>query len=311
MSTMVHLDQWAATKAPLSEAEKASVNLLSDWVTSLSSTDTSEEIQTIPSQSSSSFSPRQAALPSAPLTNSAAYLSWYTQQQKYMTATEPHFEALDGLRKAGNKAEALLDHLDAARVHISELRAGAKFVEEGSEGLREEAESMVERIDHLAELSTALSLRLSYFSILPATTSFLSSPSLSLVTSDDFLLTMDRLDVALAFVDAHSHYRDAPLYKMRFEHCVLRAGTLIRMYALARWKELSQEALFKLRTWEKDRALAGKDTSGIDGNTKDLMVSIHHNAISLADLERFPCSTLVKRLYQRLYGIDMKRTVQY
>lgn len=126
--------------------------------------------------------------------------------------------------------------------------------------------------DHLSHLAQALALRLSYFAILPASTNFLSSPSLSLVTSTDFLFTLDRLDVALAFVDAHPHYRDSPLYKMRFEHCVLRAGTLIRMYTLARWKELSNEVATKMRAWEKAKGSKGKEKES-DGSEDAMMVS--------------------------------------
>jgi hypothetical protein len=95
---------------------------------------------------------------------------------------------------------------------------------------------------------------------------------LSLVISNDFLLTLDRLDVALAFVDAHPHYRDSPLYKMRFEHCVLRAGTLIRLYTLSRWKELANEVSTRMREWEKTKLLKGKEKE-FDKDSHVLMVS--------------------------------------
>lgn len=133
---------------------------------------------------------------------------------------------------------------------------------------------MVERIDHLSQLAEALAVRLSYFAILPASTSFLSSPSLSLALSPDFLFTLDRLDVALAFVRAHPHYRDAALYKMRFEHCVVRAGTLIRMYAVGRWKDLAYEVSNKLKEWDKARHSKGKEKERSGDDDRVLMVSL-------------------------------------
>lgn len=119
-------------------------------------------------------------------------------------------------------------------------------------------------------MADALSLRLSYFAILPASTSLLSSPSLSLVTSNDFFLTLQRLDVALAFVCAHPHYRDAPLYKMRFEHCLVRAGTLIRMYVINRFHQLVDETTVKLKEFDKSRTRKGKEKH-FDADAHDLM----------------------------------------
>jgi hypothetical protein len=107
--------------------------------------------------------------------------------------------------------------------------------------------------DHLSTLSEALSLRLSYFSILPTSTSFLNSPSVTLVLSPDFLHTLDRLDVGLEFVQAHPQYKDAALYRMRFEHCVVRAGQLIRLYLVQRMQQLVQETGDGLKKWEKER----------------------------------------------------------
>lgn len=155
-ASMVHLDQWSNTQAPLSEAEKASVNLLSEWLASdQPSTSKLEETSSstsagLPSRPTTASSTRVAgpSLPNAPLTDAPSYLAWFAKQQAHITSStqSSHAIALQSLAKATNEADELLDHLEAARIHISELRAGARFVEEGSEGLREEAEIMVERI---------------------------------------------------------------------------------------------------------------------------------------------------------------------
>lgn len=129
------------------------------------------------------------------------------------------------------------------------------------------------RQDHLSTLTEGLSLRLSYFAILPASTSFLSSPSLSLVTSNDFLLTLERLDVALAFVRAHPHYRDAALYKMRFEHCVVRAGTLARMYIMSRLNSLATEVGVRLKEWDRTRGTGKGKEREFDADNDPMMVS--------------------------------------
>lgn len=305
----VHLDRWASTKAPLNEEQKASISMLSDFIStsaaapyassstasyvasgdalpngaradvaSTSRITTNLELTRVDTVSSSNTADQKDSnrLPTVPLSDAPSYLSWFEKQQaQIISSTESaHIKQLQSMTEAADEADGLLDQLEAARIHIAELRAGAKYVQEGSEGLREEAESMVERIDHLSQLAEALAVRLSYFAILPASTSFLSSPSLSLVLSPDFLFTIDRLDVALAFVGAHPHYRDAALYKMRFEHCVVRAGTLIRMYTVGRWKELAYEVSNKLKEWAKARQARGKEKDETSEDDRVLMVSL-------------------------------------
>lgn len=297
----VQLEHWTSVQAPLSEAERASVNQLADWIgssgwagqqfnTKAAAAEAGPVQPSDPPPSSDVGQPSRPTtassgkaegptLPSTPLIDAPSYLSWYAKQQALIAASTQtgHAKALQDISLAADEADALLDHLEAARVHIAELRAGARMVEEGTEGLREDAESMVERIDHLSQLAEALALRLSYFAILPSSTSFLSSPSLSLVTTSEFSLTLDRLDVALAFLRAHPHYRDAPLYKMRFEHCVVRAGTLIRMFAVGRLKELNVKVSTRLKDWEKSRYAKGKEKE-FDADSHVMMVGNRRKA---------------------------------
>lgn len=154
---MIQMDHWTNSQAALSDAEKTSINALTNWLTSDMSLSSKQEeangsnsIGGGPSRptTASSIGVAGPSLPSAPLTDAPSYLSWYSKQQTHISSStqNSHSRALQSLSHAADRADVLLDHLEAARVHIAELRAGARFVEEGSEGLREEAETMMERI---------------------------------------------------------------------------------------------------------------------------------------------------------------------
>jgi hypothetical protein len=155
-ATMSQMDQWSNSQAALSDMERISVNALANWIAGdHSSTSKMEEAAgsssvVVPSRPSTASSTRVAgpSLPTAPLVDAPQYLSWFAKQQSHITASSQnsHTQALQSLTHAADEADVLLNHLEAARVHISELRAGARYVEEGSEGLREEAETMVEKI---------------------------------------------------------------------------------------------------------------------------------------------------------------------
>lgn len=155
-TAMVHLDQWASSQAALSDVEKASVAVLTEWLSSNQPSaarpeeGSSRASAGMPSRPTTASSIQVAgpSLPAGPLTDAPSYLAWFAKQQAHITSSTQtsHARALQRLTRAADEADVLLDHLEAARIHISELRAGARFVEEGSEGLREEAEAMVERI---------------------------------------------------------------------------------------------------------------------------------------------------------------------
>ena len=288
------LEQWSNQLAPLSDAEKASVSKLSEWLdrqtsrekrkVSVSVAKTSEDRdeqdkpasipidagpnrdaqsrELYPGESTAGPSVR-AQMPSAPIEDKAAYDAWIASLEQHIlhTAESSHLSALQDIQVARGAVDRIMDDIERAAVHVAELRAGCQYVEEGTLGLREDAESHMEKMDRLHELSEGLALRRSYFALLPNITRFLSTPSpdLALVLTPDFLHNLDKLDVALSFIAAHSHYKDAGLYKMRFEQCIIRAASLIRLWIFrwtTEWTTKTQEGL---KTWQANRITKGKE----------------------------------------------------
>ncbi|PWN38875.1 hypothetical protein IE81DRAFT_369517 [Ceraceosorus guamensis] len=315
-TSAVQLDKWSRELAPLSDGARSSVNTLADWINksldghkqdasaASAPRQSREDVQqdarmdisertprpSSPAQDTATAQPEprtqdslaRPSLPTAPISDAPAFLSWYNAQQSHIASSSSshHQDTIRALGEARERADETLSQLEAARIHVAELRAGAKFVQEGSEGLREEAESMAEKMDHLSTLSDELALRLSYFAILPSSTTFLSSPSLSLVLSPDFLYTLDRLDVGLQFLRAHPDYHDAAVYKMRFEHCVVRAGQLIRLHVTSTFKSVVGETLVKLKEWERSRwSKAGEKETQDQNALMDLADPVLHTLL--------------------------------
>ena len=295
------LDQWTNQLAPLSDSDKASVSKLGEWLdrnakakaraasvsvrdgssgspggsaptsgpavgevaeskntaAEAQSNHTSKDARSLDASSSS------AALPAQPLSDAASYQTWLSSLEQHLSSTAElsHQAALSELTQAREAVDVILADIERAAVHVSELRAGCQYVEEGTSALRDEAESHLEKLDRLHELAEGLALRRSYFALLPSITRFLSSPSpdLSLVLQPEFLHNLDKLDVALRFVAAHEHYKDAPLYRMRFEQCVVRAASLIRMW-VQRWSgEWATKTQEGLKEWQANRIRKGKE----------------------------------------------------
>lgn len=224
-----------------------------------------------------SASTSKVQLPNAPIASSSALLSWLEDLKAADAATGTsgsqdssgsaasiarYRSSLAGINASLDQTSNLLSQLEQARINVSELKAGVLAVEETSEELREESERRGGRSESLLALASQLDVYLSYYSLLPSATTFLSSPSLSLVVTPQFNLTMEQLDVGLRFILAHPHFKDSGLYKLRFEHCITRGGSLARMWLVGRLKEFKDETVSRLK--EREKNLKGREISYAD-----------------------------------------------
>lgn len=203
------------------------------------------------------------------------------------------------MKAASERTTQLLSQLEMARINVAELKAGAKSVEETSEELREESEKRGGRSESLLQLAHQLDTYLSYYALLPAATSFLSSPSpsLSLVLSPKFSLTLAQLDIGLKFVQAHPHFRDASIYRLRFEYCLTRGGNLARMWLTNKLRELKNEGTQRLKERERNLKSRGKDKEQDAGDVegsgtlleRQLLVSGNNRGRERIHVARFEC----------------------
>ncbi|CAO1634732.1 unnamed protein product [Jaminaea pallidilutea] len=219
----------------------------------------------------------QASLPSAPITSSSALLPWLESiaiedRNRASTSASPapstsassssnaQASSFASISAACARMTALLDQLESARVNVAELKAGSRAIEETSDELREESERRGDRSDTLALLSDELDACLAYYAVLPAATSFLSSPNLSsVVLNQRFATTLDECDEGLTFVRQHPHFRDAAIYRLRFEHCLTRGGNLARIWVCGKFKELGADGQTRLK--ERERNLKSRQTT--------------------------------------------------
>ncbi|PWN48872.1 hypothetical protein IE53DRAFT_173744 [Violaceomyces palustris] len=212
----------------------------------------------VPTSSSSSDLPFLLPSPQAPLTSAPEFLSWFTSLSASLSARtqSSHQKALAAVSRSAENADALLSQLEAAQVHVAELRAGAAFVEDSSKGLRNDAQALLDHYDQLESLSTQIESRLSYFTLLPYATSLLSSPDPNLAYQPAFLPLLDHLETSLAFLRSSpaDSYKDAALYRMRYAQCVTRACSLAKISVVRDFKNQAEASARMVRKVEGERA---------------------------------------------------------
>ncbi|KAH9932506.1 Sec34-like family-domain-containing protein [Fomitopsis serialis] len=125
-----------------------------------------------------------------------------------------------------------------------------RMVEEGGKSLKGACEQLLEERDHLLSITDAIDERLGYFQELEHATRMLNSPGDSLVLQTEFLYMVERVDVCIEYLKTHRHYREAEIYLLRFQQCMTRAMTLIKMFFVGSLKALTVDVTKRMS--EKD-----------------------------------------------------------
>lgn len=121
--------------------------------------------------------------------------------------------------------------------------------------------------DKLLELTDEIDTRLEYFQELEHATRMLNHPGESLVLQTDFLYMVERVDICIEYLKAHvrssssqlarqiigiekwhvqRYYKEAEVYLLRFQQCMTRAMTLIKMFFVGSLRALSADVSKRL-----------------------------------------------------------------
>ncbi|KAK4049565.1 Golgi transport complex subunit 3 [Microbotryomycetes sp. JL201] len=189
-----------------------------------------------------------------PIETAQQFHDWFTRVERSIEHGQEqvyrhHLQELD---EHVSSCDVVLEQLDDARGLLSEMEANYRFVEDNSRALQLACETMLDEQKHLIEVTDAIGARLEYFRELETATRMLNLPGEELVLQEDFLNLLDRLDACLEYLKANRDFKDAELYIIRFQQCLTRSMTLIKMYFVSTIRRLTQEVSDKM---------AGKDLS--------------------------------------------------
>ncbi|KAH9822631.1 Sec34-like family-domain-containing protein [Melampsora americana] len=127
--------------------------------------------------------------------------------------------------------EKLLNQISLSEGYLKEIKANWKLVDENSRSLERSSEGMLVDQKLLSQLQLELFEKLNYFRRLDEAQKLLSiNAEIEIVRSDEFLPMLDQLDLCLEFMKSNRHFRDADLYLVRFQQCLTRSMTLIKLH---------------------------------------------------------------------------------
>ncbi|KAH0828023.1 Sec34-like family-domain-containing protein [Lanmaoa asiatica] len=196
--------------------------------------------------------PSHALDPKVPIQTPQQFHDWFAQVDRSVAhSQEAHFRAhVAMVAEHLGTADMLLERLDEVEKEVDSMLEGWRGVEEGGRSLKDACERLLEDRDKLLDLTDEIDTRLEYFQELEHATRMLNHPGESLVLQTDFLYMVERVDICIEYLKAHRYYREAEVYLLRFQQCMTRAMTLIKMFFVGSLRALTADVSRRLS--EKD-----------------------------------------------------------
>ncbi|KAF8210627.1 Sec34-like family-domain-containing protein [Mycena galopus ATCC 62051] len=190
--------------------------------------------------------------PKQPVQTPQQFYDWFALIDRSVAhSQEAHFRAhVASVSEHLDTCDRLVERIDEVDAEVDGMLEGWRGVEEGGKSLKDACERLLEERDRLLEMTDEIGTRLEYFQELEQATRMLNHPGESLVLQTDFLYMVERVDICIDYLKAHRHFREAEVYLLRFQQCMTRAMTLIRMYFVGSLKALSADV--SKRMSEKD-----------------------------------------------------------
>ncbi|KAI5119861.1 hypothetical protein M0805_000695 [Coniferiporia weirii] len=181
--------------------------------------------------------------PDRPVQTTQEFYDWFSMIERSVAHSQEasYREYLTTVTKHLKTCEDLTGSVDQVRQEIDEMLDNWRSVEAGGKSLKTACEQLLDERDRLIKLTEDIGARLEYFQELERATRMLNHPGESLVLQEDFLDMVERVDICIGFLRAHQHYREAEVYLLRFQQCLTRAMTLIKMYFVGSLKALSAD----------------------------------------------------------------------
>ncbi|KII92962.1 hypothetical protein PLICRDRAFT_37778 [Plicaturopsis crispa FD-325 SS-3] len=190
--------------------------------------------------------------PKQPVQTPQQFYDWFALIDRSVAhSQEAHFRAhVASVSEHLDTCDTLVARIDEVDSEVEGMLEGWTGVEEGGKNLKDACERLLEERDRLLALTEDIGVRLEYFQELEQATRMLNHPGESLVLQSDFLYMVERVDICIDYLRSHRHYKEAEVYLLRFQQCMTRAMTLIRMFFVGSLRALTGDVSKRLS--EKD-----------------------------------------------------------
>ncbi|KAL4078302.1 Sec34-like family-domain-containing protein [Scleroderma yunnanense] len=264
--------------------------------------------------------------PKHPIQTPQQFYDWFAQIDRSVAhSQEAHFRAhVAIIAEHLDTADMLLERINEIERNVDGMLEGWRNVERSGKNIKDACEQLLEERNKLLELTDEVEARLEYFQELEHSTRMLNHPGESLVLQTDFLYMVERVDICIEYLKAHRHFKEAEVYLLRFQQCMTRAMTLIKMFFVGSLRALTADISKRLS--EKDVSVTAQTHllytrfQSVTAQLAPLLgelerrAAVHPDELSALLSECHSAyfgarkSLLVARLIEEIKGLDPTRT---
>jgi hypothetical protein len=125
---------------------------------------------------------------------------------------------------------------------LEEMQRQHMTVSTKTNALHEACDQLLQDQTKLVNVAESIGSKLAYFDDVEALSQKLNSSTFS-VLDPSFVPRLTRLDECIAFLASHPAFKELSIYQARFQQCLLRALSLIRVHVTNQLKTIAQEVL--------------------------------------------------------------------
>ncbi|KAG5221580.1 Golgi transport complex [Salix suchowensis] len=320
--TVISVEEWES-KAPLGELQTRSVALIKEASEKLplplKARDASPSwLEQAIDQAGSSH----ALHPKQPIQTLEQFYDWFALIDRSVThSQEAHFRAhLAGVSQHLDECDFLVERIEEIDKEVNDMLQGWRSVEEGGKSLKEACEKLLEErvrcfsraLPDTRQASRHNGQYWRAIGILPrAGTCYADAqPPRRITRLTNRLPVYGRTRrLCIDFLKLNRHYKDAEVYLLRFQQCMTRAMTLIKMFFVGSLRALSSDVSKKLsegvrpspqRSAADRRARA--QSRGASSRLSTLLSECHTAYFNTRK------TLLVGRVVEEIRGLDPART---
>ncbi|KAH6906569.1 COG3 protein [Coprinopsis sp. MPI-PUGE-AT-0042] len=190
--------------------------------------------------------------PKQPVHTTQQLYDWFALIDRSVAhSQEAHFRAhIATVSQHLDTCDFLLSKVDEIEQDVDVMLENWRSVEDGGKSLKDACERLLEEKHKLVELTDDIGSYLEYFQQLDMATRMLNHPGEQLIYQADFLYMVEKVDICIEFLRSRRHFKEAEVYLLRFQQCMTRAMTLIKMNFVGSLRALSSD--ISKRLFDKD-----------------------------------------------------------
>ncbi|KAJ1909367.1 Golgi transport complex subunit 3 [Tieghemiomyces parasiticus] len=183
-----------------------------------------------------------------PIDTTEKFLDWLTKVEVAITRGQEskYSQCLDYLRTQLTAVERTIIYIDAVSTTLDDMKGQHQTVERKTRNLQTQGGYILQEQSALNAAAELLDGHLSYFNDLETITKLMHAPGDAVCLHENFLPYIRRLEECIAHLEQTPAYKDLELYLMRFQQCLTRGMTLIKMYFVKTVRALGSEASTKM-----------------------------------------------------------------